>query len=47
MEVRVERDADALLRSGSLQDGDVIGAAHSDIGYVNHIPAGLNEDAGG
>ena len=40
VEIRVERNADALLRSGSLQDVGIIGAAHSNFGYVSHVPAG-------
>ena len=47
VEIRVERDADALIRSGSLQDVDVIGAAHPDFGYVSHVPAGLCEQRAG
>lgn len=46
MEVRVEGNADALLRPGSLQDVDIIGAAHPDVGYMSHVPAGLYEQGG-
>ena len=47
MEVRVKRDADARLGSGSLQDIHIISAAHADFGHVNHVPASLHQQSGG
>ena len=47
MEVRVKRDADARLGSGALRDVHIIGAAHADVGHVEHVPARLRKQTGG
>src|ERR1700733_409611 len=47
MEICVERDANARFGSGMLQDVDIISAAQSDLGHMDHVPANLNKQSGG
>ena len=47
MEIRVKRDADARLGTGARQHIRIRRAAHADFGHMDHVPAGLRQQAGG
>jgi hypothetical protein len=47
MEIRVKRDADASVGSGTFQDFNILSAAHANFGHMDNVPTGLREQRRG
>jgi hypothetical protein len=45
MEIRIERDANALLGARSLQNLWILGTTEADFGHVNHVPPALAQQS--